>query len=70
MTKAEQLRLVTFRSKFLEHVKRIGNIAATCRYFGISRQKFHKWKKRFEEHVAAGLGDRSRAPRSCLSGAT
>ena len=49
MTKAEQLRLVTFRSKFLEHAKRCGNISATCRFFGISRPKFYKWRKRFEE---------------------
>ena len=55
MTKAEQLRQVTFRSKFLEHAKRIGNIAATCRYFGISRPKFYKWQKRFAELGAAGL---------------
>ncbi|HTR49929.1 MAG TPA: helix-turn-helix domain-containing protein [Kofleriaceae bacterium] len=65
MTKAEQLRLVTFRSKFLEHAKRCGNISATCRYFGISRQKFHKWKRRFEAHGAAGLADQPRTPHSC-----
>src|SRR5580692_451475 len=65
MTKAEQLRLVTFRSKFLEHAKRIDNIAATCRYFGISREKFYKWRKRFQELGAAGLADRPRAPHHC-----
>jgi Helix-turn-helix domain len=57
MTKAEQLRLVTFRSKFLEHAKRNGNVSATCRYFGISREKFYKWKKRFEQLGAAGLAE-------------
>lgn len=59
MTKAEQLRLVTFRSKFLEHAKRNGNVSATCRYFGISREKFYKWKKRFEQLGAAGLAELS-----------
>jgi hypothetical protein len=39
MTKAEQLRQVTFRSKFLEHAKQLGNVSATCRYFGISRER-------------------------------
>src|SRR5580704_1407711 len=62
MTKAEQLRLVTFRSKFLEHAKRNGNVSATCRYFGISREKFYKWKKRFEQLGAAGLADRPTRP--------
>lgn len=62
MTKDEHLRLVTFRSKFLEHAKRIGNVSATCRYFGISREKFYKWKRRFDELGDAGLADRPRRP--------
>src|SRR5689334_25174116 len=53
---------VLFRAKFLEHAKRIDNIAATCRYFGISRPKFYKWKRRFAELGAAGLADRPRTP--------
>lgn len=59
MTKDEHLRVVTFRSKFLEHAKRIGNVSATCRYFGISREKFYKWKRRFDELGAARLADRA-----------
>lgn len=62
MTKAEQNRLVSWRHKFLQHAKQSGNVAETCRFFGISRTKFYKWKKRFEKYGAAGLGDRSRAP--------
>src|ERR1700733_4887799 len=62
MTKAEQLRQVTFRSKFLQHAKQIGNVSATCRFFGISREKFYKWKKRFDELGAAGLADRPTRP--------
>jgi transposase InsO family protein len=62
MTKAEQNRLVSWRHKFLQHAKLTGNVAQTCRYFGISREKFYKWKRRFEEHGAAGLCDRPRAP--------
>ena len=62
MTKAEQLRLVTYRSKFLEYAKRTGNVSAACRHFGISRQKFYKWKRRFDELGAAGLADRPTRP--------
>lgn len=65
MTKAEQFRQVTFRAKFLEHAKRIGNIASTCRYFGISRPKFYKWRDRFEKLGAAGLCDQPRTPHHC-----
>jgi transposase InsO family protein len=62
MTKAEQDRLVNFRHKFLQHAKLTGNVVETCRHFGISRQKFYKWKKRFEKLGAGGLCDQSRAP--------
>ena len=62
MTKAEQLRQVTYRSKFLEYAKQTGNVSATCRHFGISRPKYYKWKKRFDELGAAGLADRPRTP--------
>lgn len=51
-----------FRSKSPEHAKQLGNVSATCRYFGISREKFYKWKRRFEELGAAGLADRPTRP--------
>ena len=34
----------------------------TCRYFGISRKTFYKWKKWYEMHRAAGLCDQSSRP--------
>jgi transposase len=37
-------------------------VARTCRHFGISRQAFYKWKRRFDAHGAAGLCDRPRRP--------
>ncbi len=39
-----------------------GNVAATCRYFGISRQCFYKWRTRFDELGEEGLRDRSSRP--------
>jgi transposase InsO family protein len=63
MTKAEQVRLANWRSKVLEHVTVVtGNVAQSCRHFGLSRQAYYKWKKRFDEHGEAGLADRSRRP--------
>jgi transposase len=63
MTKAEQARLQAWRSKLLAYASETSrNVARTCRHFGISRQAFYKWKKRFDEHGEAGLCDRSRAP--------
>ena len=38
------------------------NVARTCRHFGISRQAFYKWKRRYAAHGVAGLCDQPRAP--------
>jgi transposase InsO family protein len=63
MTKAEHLRLVTWRFKILQHAAAESRtVAQTCRYFGISRKTYYKWKGRFGSHGEAGLSDRSRAP--------
>ena len=39
-----------------------GNVAKTCRYYGISRQAYYKWLRRYEEGGVEGLRDRSKAP--------
>ncbi|MCU1525401.1 MAG: transposase [Microbacteriaceae bacterium] len=39
-----------------------GSVAATCRYFGITRTAHYKWRKRYEEEGFAGLRDRSSVP--------
>ena len=39
-----------------------GNVARTCRHFGISRKTFYKWRQRYLQHGDAGLADRARAP--------
>ena len=59
MTKAEQTRLSTWRFKVLQAAgEGSGNVARTCRHFGISRQAFYRWKRRYAEHGEAGLYDR------------
>jgi hypothetical protein len=35
-------------------------VAQTCRYFGISRKTFYKWKGRFSRHGETGPSDQSR----------
>ena len=64
MTKSEQARLVAWRSRLLATARdETRTVARTCRHFGISRQAFYKWKKRYDADGDAGLCDRSRAPR-------
>lgn len=52
----------------LRHVDEIsGNIAATGRYYGISRQACNRWKRRYEEEGLEGLKDRSSEPHHQLN---
>lgn len=65
MTKHEQVRLVSWRLKVLQHASDVTqNVARTCRHFGISRKTFYKWQARHTAHGTAGLADRSRVPRT------
>jgi hypothetical protein len=63
MTKGDQIRLQAWRCRILHRAAATGNVAWTCRHFGISRKTFYKWRGRFAAHGEAGLGDRSRTPR-------
>lgn len=45
MTKAEHERLVAWRLRILQHAENEPrHVAQTCRYFGISRTAFYRWK--------------------------
>jgi transposase InsO family protein len=51
------------RLAVLQHAEEIsGNVAATCRYYGISRTVFYRWKRRYEDEGIEGLKDRSSSP--------
>jgi len=51
------------RLAVLRHVEEVsGNVAMTCRYFGISRPTYYKWLRRYEVEGTDGLRDRSRRP--------
>jgi transposase InsO family protein len=39
------------------------NVALTCRYFGISRQTFYRWQRRYEPQHLSTLEDRTHRPR-------
>jgi transposase InsO family protein len=63
MDDREQQRKIRHRLAVLRHAEEVtGNVAATCRYYGISRQCFYKWLRRYEELGEDGLRDRSSAP--------
>ena len=63
MDEREQQRKVRHRLAMLRHAEEVtGNVAATCRYYGISRQTFYKWLRRYEELGEDGLRDGSSRP--------
>ncbi len=63
MTEQMQRRIVAHRLAVLQHASEVtGNVAQTCRYFGISRHTFYKWRRRYEEQGEQGLRDRSSRP--------
>ena len=54
MDEREQQRKVRHRLAVLRHAEEVtGDVAATCRHYGISR-RCYKWKRRYDE-----LGDRA-----------
>lgn len=41
--------------KVLQHAEKIGNARKACRYFGIGRSSFYRWRDAYQKHVEAGL---------------
>lgn len=63
MSRGEQQRQAILRVKILNHyLNSSHNAAATCRYYGISRQTFYKWMRRYKEYGETGLCNRSKRP--------
>jgi len=59
LSKAARLRL-----RWMDHYAAHGqNAALTCRYFGISRQTFYRWRRRYDPHRLESLEERSHRPR-------
>ena len=66
MDDREPRRKIRHRLAVLRNAEEVsGNVAATCRHYGISRTLFYWWRNRFDEVGPEGLRDRSsRSPLS------
>jgi transposase InsO family protein len=65
MSTTAEDRLVKHRLGVLRHAEEVtGNVSMTCRYYGITRQSFYVWKRRYDELGEEGLKDRSRRPKT------
>ena len=63
MTDRELERRANRRLAVLRHVEEVsGNVAATCRYYGISRQCYYGWLAATRPTASTGLKDRSSRP--------
>lgn len=61
-----ETRVMDERGKFVMRAREPGvSVAQASRENGISRKTAYKWLERYEDDGFAGLGDRSRAPKSC-----
>jgi transposase len=65
VTEQELARGAARRLAIIRHAQEVtGNVSLTCRYFGITRQAYYIWLRRYEEAGIEDLRDRSRRPRT------
>ncbi len=55
---------IKLRLLWFNYFKKSKNVAKTCRYFGISRQTYYKWLKRYIKYGKKGLINYSKKPKS------
>ena len=57
-------RQIRHRLAVLRHADEVSkNVASTCRHYGITRQTFYTWEKRYKSEGESGLRERSKAPK-------
>ena len=48
-------REIRRKKRILDHAVESGNVAKTCRYFGVPRSSFYRWRNAYQEHGEEGL---------------
>lgn len=48
-------REIQRKLRILLHAEETGHVAKACRYFGIGRPSFYRWRKAYADHGEAGL---------------
>jgi transposase len=63
VTERELAKGAARRLAVLRHAEEVtGNVSLTCRYYGITRQSFYVWQRRYQAEGVDGLRERSRRP--------
>src|ERR1700676_3981379 len=58
-------RAARVRLTWMDYYRTTENVAHTCRHFGISRQTFYRWQRRYDRYDLTSLEERSHRPRQC-----
>src|ERR1700674_4181369 len=61
----ELSREARVRLAWMDFYRRCDNVAPTCRHFGISRQTFYRWQRRYDPYDLTSLEEHSHRPRQC-----
>jgi transposase len=62
MSEPQRPREVRRRLAIIHHAEEVTGNVATCRYYGIGRQVYYWWLRRYQEQGIDGLRDLSRRP--------
>lgn len=54
----------THKLRVLQHADKIGDVDKTCRYFGVGRASFYRWRAAYRQNGLAGLENRKTAPKN------
>ena len=57
-------REINRKRRILDHADESGNVAKTCRYFGIPRSLFYVWRNAYRQHGDEGLRRKKPVPKS------
>ena len=52
------------RLQWMDHYRKTKNVTATCRHFGIARETFYAWKRRYNPYHLESLEEKSRRPKN------
>ena len=50
--------------RVLQHAEKIGNARKACRYFGIGRSSFYRWRDAYQKHGESGLKNAKSIPKN------
>ena len=55
-------REIRRKLRILEHAETCGDVSRTCRYFGIGRASFYRWRQAYQAKGEAGLASKRSVP--------